>query len=172
MAWRAVSRCGRSPAGWAGPRRPSLARCAAWRCSPLSSLWRRHGGAASDASTQAGEAGALRTAPPGRGGQARAALVTSADLGLAGDRVPRPAGDAGVPRDDLPVLVRAGPRRPAQKTHPLPATRPRHPPPVGTLDHERPGPAPGHDPHQPTSSRGQRRAVPGTGKATSSSAST
>ena len=69
----------------------------------------------------------LRTAPGGGGGQARAALVTPADLGLAGGSVPRRAGDAGVPRDDLPVVVRAGPWGAAQRTHPLPATGPRHP---------------------------------------------
>ena len=48
------------------------------------------------------------------GGRAGAALVAAADRAAAGAGVPARSGDAGVARDDLPVAVRAGPRRAAQ----------------------------------------------------------
>src|SRR5947199_69063 len=118
------------------------------RSTPLSSLCRGAGGAAANAPAQALEAGGLRTAPERGGGQARAALVASADLGLAGRRVPRRAGDAGVPRDHLPVVVRAVPRRATQGALPLPAFRARHSPHPGPLGDERPGTAARDAQHQ------------------------
>ena len=44
-------------------------------------------------------------------GTARAAREPRADRWQTQGRLPRPTGDVGVDRDDLPVAVRAGPRR-------------------------------------------------------------
>ena len=66
---------------------------------------------------------ACRSAPSGGRGEARGALVSAADLGLAGGRVRRRPGDARVARDDLRVVVRAVPRRVTQGTRPLSAVR-------------------------------------------------
>ena len=85
-----------------------------------------HGPRCGGAASEAGEARDVPAAAGGGGGQARAALVTAADRGLAGVNLPRRSGDAGVARDDLPVAVRAGPRRAAQGADPLPAHRAGH----------------------------------------------
>src|SRR5207302_9255974 len=59
-------------------------------------------------------------------------LVTPADLPLVSASIRGRAGDARVPRDDLPVVVRAGPRGAAQGPHGPSAHRSRHP---TTQDH-------------------------------------
>ena len=102
------------------------------------------------------EAGVVWSAPSGGRGEARAALVSAADLGLAGGGVPRRSGDARVARDDLPVVVRAVPRRVTQGTDPLSA--------VGTHDastarphrDERSRPAARHAQHSGTARRSRR----------------
>src|SRR3954470_8888793 len=79
----------------------------------------RHERVAPRSTIQAGEAVDVRSAPSGGRGEARAALVSAADLGLAGGRVPRRSGDARVARDDLRVVVRAVAWRVTQGTDPL-----------------------------------------------------
>ena len=85
--------------------------------------------------------------------------------------VPWRSGDAGVARDDLPVVVRAVPRRAAQGTHPLSASRPRHPPTTRTLDQQRARPtAAGRSTSANGPPRPRTGPCPGTGKATCCSA--
>ena len=79
--------------------------------------------------------------------EARAAVVTATDLGLAGGRVPRRPGDARVARDDLPVVVRAGPRSVTQRTDSLSAFQAHDPPAARPLGDERPRPAARHAQH-------------------------
>ncbi len=85
------------------------------------------------------------------------------------DRVPGRPGDAGEPRDDLPVAVRAGPRRATPGAGPMPAhrdataARPR-----GRRRTARPDPR--HGQHLRTAApRSPTGPCPATGKATSSS---
>ena len=123
--WRRVSRCGRSRGGWVGRRRRSRVR------SPRTVVARRYRACRGGSRRRCVELrrpkpsklAACRAAAGGGGGEARAAVVAAADLGLAGGRVPRRSGDARVARDDLPVVVRAVPRRAAQGTDPLSALR-------------------------------------------------
>ena len=70
--------------------------------------------------------------------------------------VPRRRGDAGVARDDLPVAVRAVPRRAAQGTDPLSADEAQRPPPRRQAAQHRPEPHPGHGQHPRTARRGRR----------------
>ena len=56
-----------------------------------------------------------------------AAVEPAADHPTVAGRVPRRCGDAGVPRDDLPVSVRAGPRCAAPGADLVPAYRPGDP---------------------------------------------
>src|SRR6266511_4995708 len=65
------------------------------------------------------------------GGEAGVVLVAAADRRMAAQAVPDRGGDAGVARDDLPVAVRAGQRRPAARADQLPAHRARDAPPEG-----------------------------------------
>ena len=69
------------------------------------------GGAAAPAGT--GETGGTEPAAGVGAGEATAAMVAAADRAVAGQDVSQPAGDARVPRDDLPGPVRAGPGQPA-----------------------------------------------------------
>ena len=101
--------------------------------------------------------------------KARVALVPAADLGLAGGGVPRRSGDARVARDDLPVVVRAVPRRVTQGTDPLFAFGAHDPPAARPHRDERSRPAARHAQHlangppKPTTER-----CPAIGKATCS----
>ena len=79
--------------------------------------------------------------------QARAALVSAADRGLAVRGVPRRSGDAGVARDDLPVAVRAGPRRAPQGTDPLSADASQRAPARRQTRTQRPRPDPSDGQH-------------------------
>ena len=81
----------------------------------------RPGGVPAGAATQAGQAGAVPPAPRGRRAQARGQVVTPADLGVVGSGVPRSPGDAGVPRDHLPVTLRPEPWSAAQRAPFVPA---------------------------------------------------
>ena len=61
---------------------------------------------------------------PGGGGQTQKAVVAPADRRVAARGVPRRPGDAGEPRDHLPVAVRPGPRGAAKGALSLPAPGP------------------------------------------------
>src|SRR5438105_9961537 len=114
------------------------------------------GGAGTDAATETFEAVCLSTVAGGGGGQTRAALVSAADLGLAGGRVPRRSGDARVARDDLHVVVRAVARRVTQGTHPLSAIGTHDPSPAGAHGDERARTAARHAQHSGTTRRSRR----------------
>ncbi len=62
------------------------------------------------------QAGGLPATARDRRVRARGEVVTSADLGVVGSGVPRSSGDAGVPRDHLPVALCAKPWSAAQRT--------------------------------------------------------
>jgi transposase-like protein len=62
---------------------------------------------------EAGQAGGQPDAARTGDRRAEAAMVPGADRWLAQGGVPRPAGDVGVPRDDLPVAVRGRPAAPS-----------------------------------------------------------
>jgi hypothetical protein len=117
------------------------------------------------ASAEAVQAG--RGVRRGGGGAAGGELVAAADLGVAAGVVPGPGGLAGESRDDLPVAVRAGPRRTAQGAHRAPA-QPAHCPQAPGI-----GGAPGQadrdgaDQRSPRGGLGSRRARP-LGRATCS----
>jgi hypothetical protein len=72
---------------------------------------------------QAGQASDQPRAATGRAGRSQAALLARADRGAAAPPVPRPAGDVGVDRDDLPVALRAVEGRAAARADALPAQR-------------------------------------------------
>ena len=89
------------------------------------------------------------------------ALVTAADRGLAVGGIPRRSGDAGVARDDLPVAVRADPRRAPQGTDPLSPSSAQQSPAGRQAVTQRPRSDPGHGQHSRTTRGGRRPAVPG-----------
>src|SRR5207245_7898960 len=82
-------------------------------------------GGAAGRPAQAGQAG---PAPPAAGagsGQTEGAAQSPAGGHRTAAGVPRPAGDVGVPRNDLPVDLRARPRRAPPGAGGLPAQRAR-----------------------------------------------
>ena len=93
-------------AGWRAHRRAPSSPGA-----PRSRSWRR-----------------VRGCGPGRNVARGRVVVTDADLGAVASRVPGRSDDVGVARDDLPVAVRAGPRRAAQGARRVPADRAGDPP--------------------------------------------
>ena len=87
-------------------------------------------------------------------------MVAAGDLGPVADRVRRRSHDEGEPRDHLPGLVRAGPRRAAPRTGPLPAHRPGETPPPAPAGKHRPDPRHGDDQRTSRRGRGPGRARP------------
>ena len=121
------------------------------------------------AATQAGQARPVPPAPRRRRAQARGQVVTPADLGVVGSGVPRSPGDAGVPRDHLPVALRPEPWCAAQRAPFVPAQWSGHAPGQGLHQGQphRPGQAQEHgdDLRAPRRGGGPGRAR-ATGKAT------
>ena len=77
------------------------------RCGPSGPSWRSAGGFVGPSSRSRGQ------------------VVTSTDLGVVGSGVPRSSGDAGVPRDHLPVALRPEPWCTAQRAALVSAKRSR-----------------------------------------------
>ena len=122
------------------------------------------------ASTEGRQARPVSPAAGGGRSEARAALVSGADRGLAVGGVPRRRGDAGVARDHLPVAVRAVPRRAPQGADPLPPHGAASAGPAASRSATGKATSPpwstsANDPPKPTTGR-----CPATGKATCSTA--
>ena len=113
-----------------------------WRGVRVSGVASGSGRAAAGVASPPREAGAVSAVAAGGGTQARGDLVTRADLGVVGFAVSRRPGDAGVSRDHLPVVVRAGPGRVAPRAAHLSAVRAGDAPRQGVHQRRgRPGPA-------------------------------
>jgi hypothetical protein len=99
---RAIARrLGRAPSSISRELRRNADRAGGYRAT----------GVRARESPQAGQAGHEPAPAADRAGRSRSALVARADRRATAPPLPRPAGDVGVERDDLPVALRAVARR-------------------------------------------------------------
>jgi hypothetical protein len=156
VGWLLVSRCARSRRGWVAHRRRSRARLAGMVAGTAIEHCRRIGGRCGECDDRRGKAGDVPAVAESRGVQARVAVVSAADLGLAGARVSDRPGDARVARNDLSVVVCAIAWRAAQGTDSLSAPWPWHALAARSLRVERAGAARRHGQHSSATSGGRR----------------